>query len=378
MKILYVITKANWGGAQRYVYDLATAATEAGHEVVVATGGTGRLTECLDAARIQTRLVPALGRDVRLVQDLAALMALRALLRDERPDIVHLNSSKAGFTGALAARLAHVPAVIFTAHGWAFTEDRALPIRLAFMLLHWATILLSSTVIAVSGFVHARAPRFGLPAQRVQLIPLGIRDPDYLERGAAREELIRLDPALAEARDTLWVGTIAELHRNKGIDVGVAGWQKAALTNAAWLVIGGGEDEQELRAVSARAPSIHFLGFVPEAARYLKAFNLFLLPSRTEALGYTILEAGLAGVPVLTSGVGGTREAVGPEYPAMGFFTPEDSDSLAEMLRAAQQDCEYLGAVGERLKEHVRSAFSFDRMVRETLALYAHHAHKAH
>ena len=106
----------------------------------------------------------------------------------------------------------------------------------------------------------------------------------------------------------------------------------------------------------------------------MKAFDLFLLPSRTEALSYTILEAGLAGIPVLCSGVGGTREALGPEYPTMGFFSSEDSDSLAEMLVAAHQNPAYLAQVGEALKTRIWDVFSFDRMVSETLAFYTRSA----
>ena len=373
-KILYVITKANWGGAQRYVYDLARAARSAGFDVLVAYGETGLLVERLQEEAIRTVRVKELGRDVRLGKDIAAYRSLVKLFRKECPDVVHLNSSKAGFTGALAARRVGVPNIIFTAHGWTFNEDRPLPVRMAFMLLHWATIFLCTEVIAVSAFVATHAPRWGMSHKLVTLIRLGIHEHAYLPRHEARDALIELDPALAGTRDELWVGTVAELHRNKGIDVGIAGWQKAALTETQWIVIGSGEEESALQKVSAHLPSIHFIGFVPDAPRYMKAFDLFLLPSRTEALSYTILEAGLAGIPVLCSGVGGTREALGPEYPTMGFFSSEDSDSLAEMLVAAHQNPAYLAQVGEALKTRIWDVFSFDRMVSETLAFYTRSA----
>jgi len=361
------------------VYDLATAAKEKGYEVLVACGETGLLVERLRDENIRTIHVKELGRDVRLGKDIAAYRGLVRLFKKERPDVVHLNSSKAGFTGALAARSASWRSgapinIIFTAHGWAFTEDRPLPVRMAFMLLHLATIALCTEVIAVSAFVATHAPRWGMSHKRITLIRLGIREHAYLSQDEAREALIELEPALARARDELWVGTVAELHRNKGIDVGIAGWQKASLAETQWVVIGSGEEESTLRKVAAHLPSIHFIGFVPDASRYMKAFNLFLLPSRTEALSYTILEAGLAGIPVLCSGVGGTREALGPEYPTMGFFSSEDSDSLAEMLVAAHQDPAYLAQVGEALEKRVRDTFSFDRMVDETLALYTRSA----
>src|SRR5690348_6940862 len=108
-KILYVITKSNWGGAQRYVFDLATH-LPAGYEPVVALGGTGGagagtglLAEKLKAAGIRVVYVQAFMRDISVTKDLGALAELTRLFKKERPDAVHLNSSKAGGVGALAA-----------------------------------------------------------------------------------------------------------------------------------------------------------------------------------------------------------------------------------------------------------------------------------
>src|SRR3989338_8344245 len=152
MRILYVITKANWGGAQKYVYDLATAAQAAGHDVAAAYGEPGLLTERLGTAGVRTMAIQALGRDVRLLRDLEAYRELRDLFMRERPDVVHVNSSKAGFTGALAARRAKVPRTIFTAHGWAFTEARSAPVRALFKLLQHLTLRFSTHGIAVSRY----------------------------------------------------------------------------------------------------------------------------------------------------------------------------------------------------------------------------------
>ena len=282
-----------------------------------------------------------------------------------------MNSSKAGFTGALAARRAKVPRTIFTAHGWAFTEARSAPVRALFKLLQHLTLRFSTHGIAVSRYIAQLAPLWGLAKERITFIPLGIREPQYLSREAAREALSSLDSSLADARNELWVGMVGELHRNKGVDVGAAGWFGAALSDAQFVVIGEGEEKPRLVGMSLHASSIHLLGFVPDASRYMKAFDLVLVPSRTEAFGFVILEAGLAGVPVATSGVGGIKEAVGPDYPgAIPFFTSESSESLAAVLREAVRDRASLARTGALLARHVRATFSFERMVRDTLALY--------
>ncbi|MEK7209245.1 MAG: glycosyltransferase, partial [Patescibacteria group bacterium] len=149
-KIIFVVTKGNWGGVQRYVYDLATALPSSRWTPVVALGQGSVLAEKLAAAGIAYRPLPTLGRDVKISADAAAGRALYRLFKIEQPDIIHLNSSKAGLIGALAGRLAKVPKIIFTAHGWAFNEDRGQLARWGIKILHWLTIIASHQTIVVS------------------------------------------------------------------------------------------------------------------------------------------------------------------------------------------------------------------------------------
>src|SRR6478735_2412413 len=95
-RILYIVTKANWGGAQRYVYDLAVAAKAAGHEVSVAYGAEGRLAERLRQEGIKALVVGSLGRDLSVTTDTAAFRDLYRTINAVGPDVLHLNSSKAG------------------------------------------------------------------------------------------------------------------------------------------------------------------------------------------------------------------------------------------------------------------------------------------
>src|SRR5687767_3813467 len=101
-RIIFVITKSNFGGAQRYVYDLAVALPKDRFEVIVAFGGAGVLADRLVAAGIRTVSLSGLDRDINPLKELSVFVALVRLFRHERPDAVHLNSSKIGGLGALA------------------------------------------------------------------------------------------------------------------------------------------------------------------------------------------------------------------------------------------------------------------------------------
>src|SRR5690242_919646 len=124
MKVLILITKSNWGGAQRYVYDLATNLPKDKYEVEVMAGGNGALIDKLKAAGVSADGSLTIKRDPNIKEDFSVLFKIRKIIKVKKPDIIHINSSKMGFIGALAGRITGVKKIIFTAHGWAFNEDR--------------------------------------------------------------------------------------------------------------------------------------------------------------------------------------------------------------------------------------------------------------
>src|SRR3989344_1417345 len=135
VKVLYMVTKSNWGGAQRYVFDLATHLPE-GYEAVVAARGSGLLASKLASAGIRFVSVSSLG--------------IFNLIRKEKPEIVHTNSSVYGGLGSFFAWINHVPKIIFTAHGWPFNENRNLLWRLIVYKLSWLTALFCDKVITIT------------------------------------------------------------------------------------------------------------------------------------------------------------------------------------------------------------------------------------
>ena len=118
-RILLLITLAETGGAQTYVAGLLPAL--AGRfDVVVAAHGDGPLRDAALAAGARYVPLRHVRRNLHPAHDVLGLLELAALIRRERPDIVHANSSKAGVLGRTAAAALGVPVRIFTAHGWAF------------------------------------------------------------------------------------------------------------------------------------------------------------------------------------------------------------------------------------------------------------------
>ena len=323
-KILYVITKSNWGGAQRYVYDLATHLPKDQFEVSVAYGQPGLLAKKLEAAQIVTHPILSLQRDVSMSSDVKSFFELLQLFRTETPDVVHLNSSKAAGIGALAARLAGTPRIIFTAHGWPFWEQRNPLSRALIYFFSWLTALLSHKIIVVSNYDLKVAQTMPFVAHKTTRIYNGI---DMHMQFSSGEKIRRAFPPGARI-----TGTIGELTKNKNQ---IALIEQAQRDSDMFIaIVGEGEDRRYLEkkineyGLESR---VKLFGFIP-ASEVLRGFDVFALPSLKEGLPYVLLEAGAAGLPIVANRVGG---------------------------------------VGEILDAKDMSEFSLEQMVQKTIALYS-------
>ena len=373
LKILYVITKGNWGGAQRYVFDLATTLSHSSHlgtsfEVAAICGAGEILPKKLAESGIRTIKIESLHRDINPLLDLKSLRELIKIFKDERPDIVHLNSPKISGLGAVASRITGVPKIIFTGHGWAWNEDRSLPSKILITILSWLTILLCHKTIAVSENTKnqiVRLPFIG--KEKIVTIPTGISPITFEEKSAARMKI-------GGGSEKIWIGTIAELHKNKGLDILLEAFATINYEshNVGLYIIGEGEERKNLekQIVSLGLSNrVRLIGFMEGAARLLKAFDVFVLPSRTEAFPYVLLEAGLAQLPVVASNVGGIPEVV--HHLKTGLLVqPGNQKELAAALKLLITDSALVAEISQGIRKEVENNFSKDQMVEKTTFLY--------
>src|ERR1035437_2340291 len=186
-KLFICITKSNWGGAQKYVFDIATNTPRDQFDTTVLLGGTGDLKKKLDEAGVKTLVLKNSQRDIDAKKEFGLLFELIKTFKKEKPDIIHLNSSKMGFTGALAGRIAGIKKIVFTAHGWAFNENRSFFSKCFFRILHNMTIKLCDNTIAVSEITKNQIGK--LFRRKIVVIRNGLRDMELKNRDSAREML---------------------------------------------------------------------------------------------------------------------------------------------------------------------------------------------
>lgn len=374
MKILYVITKSNWGGAQRYVYDLATTLSVQGHSVSVVLGGNGLLSHKLKDAGITVFNIGSMKRDIRLMDEIKTSFSLFNIIRKVKPDVVHVNSSKAGGIGAFIARLLFVKKVIFTAHAWAFNENRSPVQHFIIGFLHWLTIVLNHKTIAVSHSVKNQVMWMPFIKNKIDVIHPASPIIDFYSEKEAREKILEV-VQFDYARKTKWIGTIAELHPVKNLFNAIESIDILLKTNpeidARYIIIGEGELKEKLQnfIIEKGLESKVFLtGFMDNASRYLKAFDMFMLTSFSEAFGYVIVEAGMAEVPVIASNVGGIPETVIPECGIL--IAPRDKKAFALALKMTLNQEYDVRLQTDNFKKRINNHFSLEGMVEKTVGVY--------
>ncbi len=376
-KILLVITKSNWGGAQAYVYALAKNLRERGADVLVAFGGTGLpnaetglLSRRLSAESIRTHVFPSFARDVSLSREISAFKELNTLLKQEHPDILLLSSSKAGGLGSLAGRLQRVPRIIYTAHGWAHNETRSFLSKMLIRTFSWLTITFCDVVIVVSQLDYMTAPVL-FSRSKLRIIRNGITDFDRLTKASARETL---NSIMVIPQSVPWILMQAELHKNKGVDTAISSLPKVleSFPTTVLVVMGEGEErmalERKIRELHVEH-SVFLLGFVADSRSYLEAADMYIMPSRKEGLPMAILEAGMASLPIIASNVGGIPEIIQDRQNGL-LIHPDDviklSTQIIELLASPERRQQY----GRAAHSLVVGEFTENTMIEKTVDLF--------
>ena len=364
-KVLFVVTKDDVGGAQKYVQELASHLDAKKFTVKILAGGKGGLRF------LSNSLKPYL----LFMNDLLALGELIFVFRRERPDIVHLNSSKAGVIGAIAAKLAGAPRVIFTAHGWVFNPDNNLSwIRREFYTaLHKIAARFQDKIISVSKYDNdlAAARRIASP-EKLHSVYNGIdyANLDFLDKKAARKALTAMfqDSRFKIQDSSPWIGSVGRLVGEKNYETLVEA--AAGVSGANFFIIGSGPLKRnlEFRIKNLGLEKRFFIvDELAPAAPYLKAFDVFVLTSIKEGLPYTLLEAMAAETPLVVTRIGGMTEVVQERGLVM---PPREPEEIARAIQHYLDHPEEAKRNAVLAKKYLAERLTLERMVRETEQIY--------
>lgn len=362
LKILYIITLPDLGGAQVHLLTVAAEMTARGHGVSVIVGHEGWLTERLQAAGIEVVLVPDLVREISPCRDIRAIRAIRRLLLEQRPDLVHCHSSKAGIVGRLAAWLSGIPAV-FTAHGWSFTEGVAPLKRRFYQWMEMAAGFWAQRIICVSDYDRRLGCRW-LPMHGSKMVTIynGISPEAPICSGQLSAVLrLVMVARFAQPKSPEDILKALGILRNAG---------KRLLMQVDF--IGNGPDLARVQRIAKELEvkeAVRFLGNRTDVQTLLPHYDGFLLISQWEGFPISILEAMRAGLPVIASRVGGVEEAV--TEGENGFLVPKgDIAALARKIHYAAKHREEFEAMGQKGRQRFLAQFTTEKMMAQLVKLY--------
>jgi len=382
LKVFFVVTKGDKGGAQKYVSDLSEAIDEERFEVKIFSGRDG---EDIKEGKKLRWLSNDFEPHFLFYKDWMALRELYKIFKEEKPDVAHLNSSKAGVIGSVAAKLAGVPKVVFTAHGWVFT-DETLPWwkKNLYVFFHRISSFFQDKVINVSGFDKNAAASMGaFFSERLAVVYNGIDfkkvSDGFLDAKDARKKIgEKVGDGVSLNKKEIWVGSLGRLVSEKNYGLLLSAINQLKVKSGKFkeetirfFIIGEGYEKEILvKKIEELGLKDRVFLVEPEGEdwKFLKAFDLFVLPSVKEGMPYTLIEAMTAKVPVLTSGVGGMREITedGRGY----FFKSGDADDLAEKIVYILKNKKEAKERAERAFIFAKDNLSLKRMVMETENVY--------
>jgi glycosyltransferase involved in cell wall biosynthesis len=283
--------------------------------------------------------VPSLVRNISVKDDLAALRALVTLMRRENPTAVHLSTPKAALLGMMAAVWCRVPRRVYMIRGLRL-ETSSGPSFVLLWLLEWLTGFLATEIVCVSHSVAKRTTELRLASSRkITVLGEGSSCGVITERFAPTVERLEAGRALRQsfgiADDRIVIGYVGRINASKGVEDLLMAFAEARKVHPVdLLVVGDLEPGEPLTpeavAVLNSGDHVHWQPFVTDSAPYYHAFDMFVLATYREGFPNVVLEAGSAGLAVITTDATGAVDSVVPNVTGLMFKT----GNVAELTKA--------------------------------------------
>jgi len=365
-KILYLITLSEKGGAQKYISDLSYHAPK-GMECFLAAGGNGWLFENFKGKKFQTKF---LVREIHPIKDIAAFFELFFLFKKIQPDVVHLNSSKAGAIGSLAAKAAGIKKVIYTAHGFVFLEPLSDLKKTFYKAVEKYSSFFKDIIITVSQKDKQEGikNKISIPEKFVVVhTAVDVSKLIFLPKEEAKKQIL----SGIQPRQKI-VGTIANFYPSKGLSHFILTAKSLAHShpNVFFVIIGSNGDRESYKKLikNKKISNVKIFETKKEASSYLKAFDIYVCSSVKEGFPYSLLEAMAAELPIISTTVGGIPEMLDQDSAIL--IPPHNSHELMEATIGLLNDPETAKKLGLHAKLKVEQNFQLEKMVKETFNLY--------
>ncbi|XOB41343.1 MAG: glycosyltransferase [Candidatus Nealsonbacteria bacterium] len=385
-KIIFIVTQSEFGGAQRYIFELVSCLNPEKYEILVAAGhGDKELFKKVQNLPVKIFQLKHLKRNPNPLEAIFSISEMLGLLKKDRPKILFLCSTTAGILGSITASIYKLFKIhdsefkiIYRIGGWAFHDPRPFWQNKIIFYLEKLTAGFKNKIIVNSEYDYQAAIKNKICSpEKIVKIHNGI-NPEKLEFLPKQEAKTFLFNKLPEYRiqDAKYIiGTVANFYRTKGIKYLIEGIKlleaEYELLDVKCIVIGDGKQRPELEKLIEKHElknKVFLVGRIPNAYRYLKAFDVFVLPSLKEGFPWIILEAMAAEIPIISTKVGALEEII--ENNKQGILIePKNAEELAENISKLIKNPELTQQFKEQAREKLKR-FSLFNMVKQTEKLF--------
>jgi glycosyltransferase involved in cell wall biosynthesis len=367
-----MITELPVGGAQDNTLLTVEHLDKEKYDVtLMSSPGGSWVNRALSIPGIRVVLNDRLQRRIHPISDLAAIWRILQHLHQEQYDIVHTHSSKPGILGRIAARLAGVPIIVHTIHGFPFNDFMSVITKRFYIFLEKIASLCADRLITVSNL------------NKVKAIELRLAKPDKFVNIYSGIDLSRFTPnsivsemkaELSIPQEHFVVGMVGRLSPQKdtfsfieAVDI-----VRQEIPNITCLLVGDGElrpSLEKMTNVLGLHETVRFLGERNDVPEILDVLDVFVLSSLWEGLGRALTEAMAMGKPVVATAVEGVPELVHDRQTGI-LVQPKDPLSLARAIEELLQDRNLARQLGENAQKRVLRDFSFVTMIEKIDDLY--------
>jgi len=394
-RVLFIITQAEMGGAQRFLYELTIHLDKEKYEILVASGAgqnnSWELLNSLVEKNIKTYHLKYMRREISFINDFLEIFEIAKLINKFKPDILYLNSSKAGVIGSIAAQIIKILkpfrklGVIYRIGGWSFNDPWPSWKRKLWIFAEKITARFKDIIIVnnKNDFIKAEELKIK-PKKEIKIIYNGI-DPLKIEFLNKEEAKIKLFKEISKNYGRVFqskylIGTVANFYPTKGLEYLIEAVKifkmmnlSPEIKNSKFIIIGDGPErnkiETEIKNFKLHNDVI-LTGQIKEAHRFLKAFDVFVLPSVKEGFPWALLEAMSAKIPVIATAVGVIPEII--ENGKNGILVePKNSQQIAKAIKEILENDYLRQEMGIQAHQTVLFKFSMEKMIKENENLFA-------
>lgn len=370
IKLCIIVTKLELGGAQKVAISLCQKIDLNKFEPFLICGCGGILDKEIEG-KIKVYFIKDLVREISPFKDFKALVQIYKILKQEKPDIVHTHSSKAGIIGRLGAKFADVPNIVHTIHGFSFNDTQRMLKKKLFIFFERAGAKISKYLIPVSLENIDKGLKNNIgQKEQYRYIRLGIdidNFKNYQLKPLLREEL-KLQ------NNDIIVTTIGPFKPQKNLPdfIKIANNILKNNRNFKFIIVGDGDGRKELESLVEKfniSNNVILLGWRRDISNILNSSDIFVMTSLWEGLPISTIEAMSCGLAPIVNAVDGQLEIIKDNQ--TGFLIkPYDVKTAVEKILLLSNNIDMRNQMGQKAKDSIDNTFSIDYMIKQHERLY--------